>query len=86
MDLNSLKTSRILNIACFPSNIVVGSIVDLLNTGSNGILWVVGDIVILVKIIGVKSEIETRLCLDKNTKSFLRAIPVEVRGGNFSFA
>lgn len=69
MDLNSLKTSRILNIACFPSNIVVGSIVDLLNTGSNGILWVVGDIVILVKIIGFVGEIETRLCLDKNTKS-----------------
>jgi len=69
MDLNLVKTSRILNIACFPSNIVLGSIVDLLNTGSNGILWVVGDIVILVKIIGVVGEIETRLCLDKNTKS-----------------
>ena len=80
-----MKTSRSLVIACFPSNIV-GSIVDLLNTGIKGTLFAVGDIVILEPIIGVRSEIETRLCLDKNTKNASVAIPVEVGRGSSIFA
>jgi hypothetical protein len=86
MDLNLVKTSRSLVIACFPSNIVVGSIFDLLNTGIKGTLFAVGDIVILEPIIGVRSEIETRLCLDKNTKNASVAIPVEVGRGSSIFA